>query len=280
VTATLIAWIVTATFLAHATLTGPAAHDLLVRHGQARTVPWVAAIGWVCSGAAVGPLAVYGLLDRQTHLVWIAAAIALVQAVNAVAWWKALVRERDPAAQMLYAIRRAESLGLAHVERLPLTPAIAATIGRGDTRQTIQATGMRLTKLDADGKPTGDTVTVTGTAKLAMRFGGELDEALPPSLRRFTPQRGLVPYRPPGEDQSGRHAMTEETRLRAYRELVSGQVPLCQQRVAEQPCQRLHGHEGDCSPTRVQCDLPVYSGFPQPPERCADDLGHPGICTT
>lgn len=235
----LLAWIIGACNPLSAILVGPALTQWLVRHGMARWTPWTQGTGWLVLAAAQVSFLGFGWLTGYGGFKWAQALMIPAALLNLTAGIIARRRERDPVAAMLYAIRYAEGLGRVHVERLPLADPMTATIGRL-ADQEVTVTGMRLTPLDEDGKPTGEPVQIQGTGRATISFQFE-DSA---EIRSVLAGGGWPDEEP---DAEGRHAMTEETRERAMsRQCPEGVHSLSLS--APERCALEEGHEGACEP--------------------------------
>ncbi len=294
-----LAWIIGACNPVSALLVGPALADFLARHGRAHWVTWAQGTGWLVLAAAQVSFLGFGWISGYGGFKWAQALMIPAALLNFAAWWAGR-RRRDPVTAMFYAIRLAEATGRITATPLPDQPDIPVTVGKARTPMTARS--MRIVPLDPDtGEPDYERARdITGPVSIGPL---DLDEGEAPSPGTITIAKPGVHELSAEFAPTGRHHMTEKTRDRIAREFEvppesldgtwaatwaagapldrTNDVPTtCTRLVDGAPCQRLPGHDDDCSPSRVQCSLPVYGGFPQPPERCALDEGHEGLCET
>lgn len=154
----LLAWIIGFGNPIAATLHGPALARWLGTHRRRHLIEPAQGTAWAVLFLTQCTFLTFGIISALGGFRWAQGLMIPVAALNFWVWWKYRPGRSTPLERFRAALNEAKESGAIWVQRIPK----GAAEVYADGRLIGYATQIRITPLDADGKPTGDTWAVTG----------------------------------------------------------------------------------------------------------------------
>lgn len=223
----LLAWIIGFGNPIAATLHGPALARWLGTHGRRHLIEPAQGTAWAVLFLTQCTFLAFGIISALGGFRWAQGLMIPVAAINFWVWWKYRPGRSAPLQRFTAALNEAKEAGAIQVQRIPK----GAAEVYADGKMIGYATNIRITPLDAEGKPIGDYWSVSSRAKaldlktlstgititttdrsnvdMVVALAGEhrqrAAENYRADLKRWQPERCLKPVepgnRPLGQDQ-------------------------------------------------------------------------------
>lgn len=264
----LLAWIIGFGNPIAATLHGPALARWLGTHGRRHLIEPAQGTAWAVLFLTQCTFLAFGVISALGGFRWAQGLMIPVAAINFWVWWKYRPGRSTPLERFTAAMNEAKRAGTITVQRVPQ----GAAEVYADGKFMGYSTNIRITPLDADGKPVGDhwmvmgRTTVQGAEHVEHRVYG--NSGARTALARA---QGMAVH----DAFTVRREQAEENPVGAADKLTA----ISMEHAHENYRADLRRWQTDPERDREQCDQPVHDASGSAPERCANDLHHEGECS-